>query len=236
MQLVDVIIFLLLGFGGVTGLRRGFFKQTVMAVGAIVVVILAFMFKNPVSIFLYSKLPFFKFGGFFAGVSALNIIVYEILAFLIVGSILFFLFRILVGFTSLLEKFLNYTIFLGIPSKILGFGMGLVEAYVWIFVFLYILTLPFFNIELINESQYKTRILTNTPIISHYTEKMMVAINEIYELKGVFAKETDSNVVNLKAIDILLNNKIVTVKSIEQLQADEKLKVSGLGPILDKYR
>jgi len=236
MQLVDVILLLLLGLGGVIGFKRGFFKQTVMSIGIILVIVLAFVFKNPVSAFLYAKLPFFNFGGFFAGVSALNILVYEIIAFLIVASIFFIIFRILVGFTSLFEKILNFTIFLGIPSKLLGIVMGFIEAYVWIFVFLYILTLPVFNIKLIEDSKYKDSILNKTPIISKYTNKMVQTFKEIYELKDVFADETDSNKVNLEVIDVMLKNKIVAVKSVEKLYADGKLKVTGLDTVLDKYR
>ena len=79
MNIVDVIIILFLGLGAVTGFVRGFFKQTVMFVGTILVVVLAFLLKNPLSMILYENLPFFQMGG----LTALNILLYEALAFII---------------------------------------------------------------------------------------------------------------------------------------------------------
>ncbi len=236
MQLVDVIILLLLGLGSVIGFKRGFFKQTVMSIGIILVIVLAFILKNPVSTFMYEKLPFFNFDGLFAGVTSLNIILYEVIAFIIVASILMIIFRILVFFTSFFEKILNFTIFLGIPSKIMGAVMGVIEAYVWLFITIYILSLPVFNIAFINKSNYKDSILEKTPIISKYADKTVIAFNEIYSLKEEFVNATDSNELNLRVIDVLLKNRIVTVDSVDNLYAKGKLKVSGINPILDKYR
>lgn len=236
MALVDVIILLLLGMGGVVGFKRGFFKQTVMAVGIILVVVLAFIFKNPVSSLLYSKLPFFTFSGFFAGVTALNILVYEIMAFLIVAAVFLIIFRIVLFISSVLESVLNFTIFLGIPSKLLGIVMGIIEAYVWIFVFLYLLVLPFGETKLLQASKYKEPILKKTPVISKYTAQMVQTFNEIVALKDVFVDETDSNHVNLAVLEVMLRNKITTVESLEQLRRDGKLDVPGIGYLLSKYR
>jgi len=43
MNIVDVIILLFIGLGAVMGFARGFFKQTVIFVGTILVVVLSFM-------------------------------------------------------------------------------------------------------------------------------------------------------------------------------------------------
>ena len=79
MNIVDIIIIVALLLGAISGFIRGFFKQTVMFVGTIIVVILSFILKNPLSLILYKNLPFFKFGG----LTSLNILMYEILAFII---------------------------------------------------------------------------------------------------------------------------------------------------------
>ena len=76
MNIVDTIILLGLFLGAVTGFVRGFFKQTVIFLGTILVVVLAFLIKNPLSTIMYQNLPFFKFGGIYAGVTSLNIILY----------------------------------------------------------------------------------------------------------------------------------------------------------------
>ena len=77
MNIVDTIILLGLFLGAVTGFVRGFFKQTVIFLGTILVVVLAFLIKNPLSTIMYQNLPFFKFGG----LTALNILVYEVIFF-----------------------------------------------------------------------------------------------------------------------------------------------------------
>lgn len=236
MPIVDVIILLLLASGAVIGFKRGFVKQTVISAGAIAIIILAFMFKNPISIFLYERLPFFNFDGIFAGVTSLNILLYEIIAFFIAAGIFTIIFRLLVGITHFIEKILEFTIFLGIPSKIMGAIMGVVEAYIWIFIVLYILSLPFININLLEESKYKNRILTETPLLSSYADKTVDAFIEIYNLKDKFKDATDSNELNKKVLDVMLKHKIVTVESIERLYASGKLKISTIESILNKYR
>jgi uncharacterized membrane protein required for colicin V production len=236
MVLVDAIILLMLGLGAVIGFKRGVIKQTVISVGFILVIVLAFILKNPLSTYMYEKLPFFNFDGIFAGVTSLNIIIYEMIAFLVVASVLMIIFRIIVGISTIIERILDFTIFLGIPSRILGAVMGIIEAYVWIFIILYFLTLPVFNIALVNESKYKNTILNKTPIISTYADKTVTAFNEIYSLKDEFKDATDSNELNLRVIDVLLKNKVVSVLSVEKLQATGKLKISGLTEVLDKYR
>ena len=84
MNIVDVIILLFLGLGAVTGFIRGFFKQTVISVGTILVIVLSFILKNPLSMILYENLPFFKMGG----LTSLNILLYETFAFIICVAIL----------------------------------------------------------------------------------------------------------------------------------------------------
>ena len=56
MNIVDTIILLGLFLGAVTGFVRGFFKQTVIFLGTILVVVLAFLIKNPLSTIMYQNL------------------------------------------------------------------------------------------------------------------------------------------------------------------------------------
>ena len=72
---------------------------------------------------MYEKLPFFNFGGIFKGVTVLNILIYELIAFFVVLAVLFVLLRIFTFFSFMIEKILDLTIILGIPSKILGFSL-----------------------------------------------------------------------------------------------------------------
>ena len=59
-QTVNVIILLFILVGGVVGLKRGFLKEGVSAIGTIIVLVLSFILKNPVSAILYNNLPCFN--------------------------------------------------------------------------------------------------------------------------------------------------------------------------------
>ena len=159
MNIFDVIIILFILSGAVVGFKRGLTRELVSLVSFFAIVILAFMLKNPISIFLYEHLPFFKFGGILKGVTVLNIALYEIIAFLIMVIILSVIFKILAVITNLFEKILKMTVILSIPSKIAGAVVGIIESYIWVFIVLYILSFPIFNIGILNESKYKNNIL-----------------------------------------------------------------------------
>ena len=137
MNLVDVLILLFLVLSACLGFKRGFTRELVSFIGFFAVVIIAFYLKNPISQFLYENLPFFKFGGLFKGVTALNILIYEVIALLLAISILSIALKLLVFATKVFEKLLTMTIILGIPSKILGAVVGLIEGFVWFFIIFY---------------------------------------------------------------------------------------------------
>ena len=73
MKIVDIVILIIILLGAVIGFKRGFTRSLVSALGFIVIAILAYFLKNPLSILLYENLPFFKFGGILKGVTVLNI-------------------------------------------------------------------------------------------------------------------------------------------------------------------
>ena len=146
MVIADAVIIGLMIFFGISGLKNGFFKQTVLTIGTILVFVLSYYFKDYLANFFSYNLPFFDFPGTFQGLEVVNIILYQMLAFLILV--------VLLKITGVFEKILKFTIILGIPSKILGFILGLVEGYVVIFVALFFLSQPAVNIPLLNESKY----------------------------------------------------------------------------------
>lgn len=236
MNIVDVIIILIIIMCGVIGYKRGFTRALVSCLGIFVVIILSFLFKNPVSMLLYEHLPFFKFGGLLKGVTALNIILYEFIAFLLVLAILTIILKVLSVATNIFERLLKFTIILGIPSKLCGMVVGFVEGFIWVFIGLYIVSLPVFNLEIVEDSKYREPILTNTPILSSLTNDTVKVIEEFADLKDEYEVTSDSNTFNLKAIDLFLKYDIVTVESIEKLIEQEKLQIEGIGEVLNKYQ
>lgn len=237
MKIVDIIILIIILFGAVIGFKRGFTRSLVSALGFIVIAILAFLLKNPLSVLLYENLPFFKFGGILKGVTVLNIALYELLAFVIVLAILGVALKILMVATSVFEKILKMTIILGIPSKIMGAVVGAVEAFVMVFIALYVLSLPIFNISFIENSKWKNQILNNTPILSVFSKKTMGVVNEF---AGIKEKYEDNNKnaeeFNKEVLDLFLKYDVVKVSSIDKLVEKGKLQINNIEEILMKYR
>ena len=236
MGIVDIIIIIFILMGALIGFKRGFTRELVSLCGIFAIVILSFLLKNPISSFLYEHLPFFGYAGIFKGVTVLNIALYEIIAFFITMGILTVIFKVLVLATSIFEKILNATIILGIPSKLIGAVLGLVESYIWVFIILYILSLPVFNLDIINESKYKDPILKNTPILSGFVKPMVDTINEFGELKEKYENTTNASEFNRDTLDLLLKYYIITFESVDKLVEKDKLKVDNIEEILKKYR
>ena len=86
MNILDALIIILLILGIMGGMRRGLIKETVLLVGLIFIIVVAFCFRTPIATFMYKTLPFFEFSGKFQGVAILNILLYELIAFLIIKS------------------------------------------------------------------------------------------------------------------------------------------------------
>lgn len=236
MNIVDVLILLALGFGVAIGFKRGFIKQTTMFIGFIIVFIIAYFLKNPVAMFMYNHLPFFSFDGFFKGVTVLNILLYEAIAFLIVLSVLMILLKILSFITGLIEKILKATIILGIPSKIFGAIVGLIQAYIIIFLVLFLLKQPIFDINAINNSKLTDTIINKTPILRGTFNDTAKAFDEIYGLKDKFKNEKDTDKINREALDVMLKYDIVKVGAIDKLIEKDKLNIDSIDTVLNKYR
>lgn len=234
MLVADIIILIFILLGVVVGFKRGLTTELISTLGIIIIVVVAFILKNPVSQVLYSYLPFFKFGGFIKGVTVLNILVYEIIAFLLVLGILTIVFKLVLSFTKIFEKLLKYTIVLGIPSKIAGAVVGIIENYIWAFIILYVISLPFFNFNF--ESKYRDKILNNTPILSKYIDSSTKVIDEFADLKDKYEVTTNATEFNRETLDLFLKYKIITVDSVEELIKKDKLSISNVDEILNKYK
>ncbi len=223
-NVLDVAIILLVLASGIVGFKRGVFKEAVMTIGFLTVFIISFYLKNPIANWMCLNLPFFNFAGSFKGMTVLNVILYQMIAFLIIFSILMIIFRVVLSLTGLFEKILNATIILGIPSKVFGFILGLIEGYlIMVFVCL-VLSYPIFNIGVIRESNVKTFMLEKTPVLSNISKNLSVAIDDVIDLTQDIEQGEDSSKINDKAIDILVNADIVDQDLINRLKASGKLK------------
>lgn len=223
MNVIDVAVVLMILCAGVVGFKRGFFKEIVMTVGLLLVYIISFTLKNPLANWMSLNLPFFNFGGVFKGATALNIILYQALAFIIIFSLVMILFRIILKLTGWLEKILNFTIILGIPSKILGFIVGVIEGYILMFVFLFVLSLPFLRIDVVEQSKLREPILNSSPVLSNIVGTTNDAVNDIYKLGKNFADSEDTDYLNNEIVRILLEYNVVDQDYINKLVQSGKL-------------
>lgn len=224
MSILDIIIlgFLVLGF--LTGFKRGIVKQGVLTFGTILVVILAFVFKNQLSIVLYQKFPFFTV-GLLENYSILNILLYELISFFILLSIFGLILAIIVKISGIVEKIVRATVILALPSKILGGILGIIEIYVFLYIVLFIVTLPIFTIssnKIITESKLKDKILDNTILISKLSKGINNSVSEIKTLMDS-KKKLGSEEFNCKALKIFIKNKVVSKESITYLKKQNKI-------------
>lgn len=224
--IIDAVIILVILLGGVIGFKQGAIKKLTSAVGLILVLIVSFILKNKISVYFYENLPFINLWGVFKGIQVLNVIFYEMVAFLVIATILTIVYRVLLGFTGLIEKVLKATVILSIPSKILGFFIGLVENYIWVYIILFILTLPVINFREVYTSKMATFILKETPIVSEYTKKTLDIYNDIYKVVENRKGKTDQEI-NEEAMDTMLKYDIITVKSAKELIRQNKVLVDN---------
>lgn len=224
MNVVDIIILIFLAFGALLGFKRGFTHQLVSLVGIFAIIILSYLLKNPVSVFLYNNLPFINFGGIFKDISVINILVYEIIAFFVIFVLLTLVFKILLKVTKLFEKILKWTIILGIPSKILGAVLGVVQNLIYVFIIIYILNLPTVNVNIIENSKVANTILNKTPILTNICDKTLVVFNEISTLAKEYENTDNVTEFNQKALNIMIDNGVITKKNAQNLIDKGKLK------------
>lgn len=196
MNLVDIFFLLIILVCGLIGLKRGFFKELVLTVGYIILLIVSYKLITPTANLIISLVK--------VGNNPLNLLIYQIIAFLVVFIILGIIFQLIVFLTNILEKLLNVTIVLGIFSKILGFILGLVKGVIVAYLLSLLFTLPMFNnIPMFRNSSVRTELLTKMPNI-----KLNKIVNEISKL------DINSNDFNKQVLQILIKYNILTKEKV----------------------
>lgn len=236
MTIADAIIILFIGLGAVSGFKKGVIRSAVDFIGTLACIILAFFLKNPLSVFMYTHLPFFEFTGVFQGISVMNILMYEAIAYIIVLSVLFAILKLIIKLSGLIEKILKATIILGIPSKVLGFFFGAIEAYLFAFVVLFIVNQIPNTINLIATSNVGHAMLSNTPVLSEIMNDTFGSVDEIYDLVNEQKNTNNSKETNKKAFEILLKNEVLTIENAEKLVESKKIDFDNVEDIINQYK
>ena len=212
MNLVDIFFLLIILVCGLIGLKRGFFKELVLTVGYIILLIISYKLIPPTTNLIISLVK--------VGNNPLNLLIYQIIAFLVVFIILSIIFQLIVFLTNILEKLLNVTIVLGIFSKILGFILGLIKGVIVAYLLSLLFTLPMFNnIPMFRNSTVKKEILTKMPNI-----KLNQIVNEISKL------DINSKDFNRQVLQILIKYNIITKEKVIDM-----IKSGQLDATLEEY-
>ncbi len=220
MGFVDILVIIVLILGGITGAKNGFFKQTVVLVGTIICFLLAWFLKNPIANFMSYNFPFFSFSG----LESLNIVFYQLTAFLVLLALFAAVLVVLTKITGVFEKILKFTIILGIPSKILGFIVGLIETYIIVFAILFFAKQPIFNQEIFEDSKLTPVIVNSSPGLSNIVSNMNESLKDIFIITKDYENNHDKNSTNKQIIDSLLKHKVIDKDCVDKLVKKGKIK------------
>lgn len=234
MNVVDYIIIIILALSALKGFKEGLLPTIVNVVGTFLVFVIAFYLKGPISILLYENLPFLNFAGIFKGVVAINILFYEAVAYGLTIVLLGIVFGIIKKISVGLNRILSITLFLNLPSKILGALIGAIEGILISFILLFIGSVINTTTQYVKESKYSSIILNDIPILNNVTGDLINSGNEIYEV--ILKNENNTNQANLETIDILMKYEILSYESATKLIQDKKLNIVGVESIVEKYR
>lgn len=237
MSIIDIGIILFILCFILIGAKQGLIKTTVSLVALIIVFVISYVFKEHIGNFLCKYLPFFNFSGNIKGLVSLNILIYQLAGFFIILAVLMGVYTIIMTLTGWIQKLVNMTILLKLPSSIGGGIIGLIEGYLVSFLILLIAMIPMQTMTIFKESKLADFILNKTPIVSESTSDLTKSATEIYNLVDqVTNKKIDINEANLKSIDIMIRYKVITPHTVEQLIVLDKLEdVVGLEHVLNRY-
>lgn len=228
-NVVDAIIILFLLTGAVLGFKRGAIQTLATLIGTILIIIIAYYLKNPLSVFLYTYLPFFKLGGIFNGITVINILIYEAIAFLIVLGVLSVLLSVILKITGILSKIVDHSIILTLPSKLIGIAVGFLEAYVFLFVLLFIFSQFSFSSTVLKDSKYTNIILSKTPFTTGFKNSYN-AFNEIRNLG-----DNNSSNKDYEALNTLLKYDIITTDNAHKLVDNGKINIKCSNKLIERY-
>lgn len=203
MNFFDIVIILLLVCGGIAGFKNGFIKEIIGILCLILSFIIAYFLKDYIASFMYNNFDFLKLTG-------MNILIYKVIAFIIILLILELASKLIIHAAGVVQKIIDATIILTIPSKILGFIIGVVKFYILIFVALLAIRLFNINSEDFKKSVLAPKILDHTIILSKTTENIRKSIDEISAIDN--SKDR-----NEKILETLENNKIITKEEVEKI-------------------
>ena len=236
-NIFDIGIILLLVMFLIVGFKRGVIKEVFSLVGIILVFFLSFAFKGYLGKILCTFCPFLSFTGSLKGMDTLNILIYQVISFMILFVVFLTLYEVLIKISKVLQKIINATIILIIPSKILGVLVSLIKGYLILFIAFLLLMIPIGNTDIYKESKMVHYMMYETPVLAGYTSNFTKPMEKIYSLGERLSKnEISTDNANKEALEIMLDYKVVNKEMVESLIRLKKIKSpEGIEELLEKY-
>ncbi len=236
MIILDIIIVLLLGLSLLEGWRKGLITSLIKLVSSILIFVLAYLLKGPISLILIEHLPFISFEGLFAGITSLNVVVYEGIALILSFIILSLIFKIIIKLSGIVNRLINATIILSLPNKLGGALINFIRYYIIIFLILFIINIIPATNKYVVDSQIAPKILNETPVFSPMMKDINKSIEEIYELVKKIDDNTNTDELNREVLKILLKYDIIREETIKDLHDQGKLNIKNYEELIKESR
>jgi hypothetical protein len=171
------------------------------------------------------------------GMSALSILAYQLIAFLIMFVLILAIVGVFMSLSKALQKIVNLTIVLIIPSKVGGAIIGMISGYLIMFIVLINLNMFLQSSPIFTNSLVASTIINKTPVLSDTCKDYATTVYDIYQLGNDISEDAISKEeANAQAIDKMLKTKMVSKDLINDLIAQGKVKNSSyLQNVLNKY-
>jgi len=232
MNILDGIIIILFTLGILYGTKKGFINGALSLVGLIVIITFSFIFHSIVADVLLKGMPFLKFSGAYKGITSLNILFYEAIGFLLIFFFLLSILGLILKVTGILQKVIDFSIVLTLPSKILGVLVGFVNSLIVIFLLLFILLNINSTRKYVHESKVASFIMERTFVLSNVTSKYYDSTEEINKVIDTCKNEnTNKKVCNANVANILIKYNVVDKGKVLDLINSGKLKNIDKGDI-----
>jgi uncharacterized membrane protein required for colicin V production len=222
--IVDVLIVVFLIGGIIVGYKKGFFENTVRLIGSIIALLGAYLLKNPLSVYLYTKLPFFKLPGVLEGVSSINIICYELISFIIVWILISIVLAILAKIFKIEKLTMTLVTKLRIPNKVLGVIVGFIESYLFVYfavmICMFVANLYDFKME-----DRLANYVFETPVLHEIFGPTYSALTDITLLAQKYENINDKMAFNAEAVEILIKYDLVSEENVELLIEQGKIQL-----------
>ena len=224
MSIFDILIIVIILFGMYLGYQRGVIKE----LSDFGILLFSMLIASPISKLLcsliYPVLPFFNFTGSIKGLKSLNIILWRLVFYFLILIILISIIRTVLLKLGLLRKISDTMVEAGIISKLLGLVVAFPLMIVFLYNVMFILNLPFINLDFTNDSKVYKMILEKTIIISKQNERVYLCENDTKKIvNGKYNTDKNYKVADDKILKSSIEHKLISYKNVKKLNDKKKL-------------